>query len=397
VKVVNHRAAPDDLPALAAADGRAFGFHHTSQDLDDFRRLYEPERFLLARDPADGGIVGVTGSFTFDVTMPGGRPLATQGVTWVSVAVTHRRQGVLRGLLEQQHREFAEEGLALSVLTASEGGIYGRFGYGQAGRERTVRIDRRLARMRPDARVAGDVRQVDTERVRALAPDVHRRWAALTPGAVSRNDNWWDVLLLDREHDRDGGTPLFHLLHPDGYASYRIHHDDRLCQVVDFFAATDEAHAALWRTLLSLDLIHTITSSSCPVDDPLPFLLQDPRRVETSGIADGLWARILDVEAVLGARPYAVELDVVLDVADPFLGLGGRFRLCGGPDGASCVRVDSAADAHLDIATLGALAFGTHRATTLARAGLVTAEAPVLRRVDAAFTADREVRHGTHF
>ncbi|HWN36621.1 MAG TPA: sterol carrier protein domain-containing protein, partial [Pseudonocardia sp.] len=232
---------------------------------------------------------------------------------------------------------------------------------------------------------------------RALAPDVHRRWAALTPGAVSRNDSWWDVLLLDREHDRDDGTPLFHLLHPDGYASYRIHHDDRLCRVVDFFAATDEAHAALWRTLLSLDLIHTVTASSCPVDDPLPFLLEDPRRVETSGIADGLWARILDVEAVLAARPYAVELDVVLDVADPFLGLGGRFRLCGGPDGANCVRVDSAADAHLDIATLGALAFGTHRATTLARAGLVTAEAPVPRRLDAAFTADREVRHGTHF
>ncbi|WP_037064226.1 GNAT family N-acetyltransferase [Pseudonocardia acaciae] len=391
-------ALPDDLLAMSAADSRAFGITYTSTDIDDFRPLFDPDRYLLAYDPADATILGVTGAFPFEITVPGGATLATEGVTWVSVAATHRRQGILRGLMDRQHREHAEQGVALSVLTASEGGIYGRFGYGQASRQREVRIDRRLARMRADAPNPGGVRYVDAEEARALAPDVHRRWAAVTPGALSRSEPWWDHEFVDRAERRGGGTELFHLVHPDGYASYRIHQSDRSCRVVDFFAATEDAHAALWRVLLGLDLTHTVTSEACPLDDPLPWLLEDPRQVRTTDLADGLWARILDVERTLAARRYPVDIDAVLDVADPFLDLGGRFRLRGGPGGASCERVTSEPDAHLNIATLAMLYFGSHRAHAMARAGLLAADDPaVLAALDSAFAADREVRHGTHF
>src|SRR5919206_533512 len=57
-----------------------------------------------------------------------------------------------------------------------------------------------------------------------------------------------------------------------------------------------------------------------------------------------MWARILDVPAALSARTYATEIDLVLDVHDPFLDRGGRFRLHGGPDRAECVPVAGAAD-----------------------------------------------------
>lgn len=398
MKFETRRAVADDLTALAVADGRAFGFTYTESDIDDFRPLFDPERFLLACDPADGGVLGVTGSFPFEITVPGGARLTTEGVTWVSVTPTHRRQGILRALMAQQHREFAEAGAAVSVLTASEGGIYGRFGYGQAGRAREIRIDRRLARVRADAPNPGGVRYVDADAARSLAPDVHRRWAALTPGALSRDDRWWDNALLDRPERRGGGTGLFHLAHPDGYASYRIYLSDRSCRVVDFFAATGDAHAALWRTLLGLDLTHTINAGQCPLDDPLPWLLEDPRQVVTTDLADGMWLRVLDVERALAARRYPVEVDVVLDVDDRFLDLGGRFRLRGGPDGAECERVTAAtADARLGIGTLGMLFLGSHRANAMARAGLLAAAPAALARLDLAFTADREVRHGTHF
>lgn len=391
------RATLDDLSAVGTADARAFGLNYTEQALDDFRPLFEPERFVLAGDPAIKAVVGVAGSFSLAVTMPGGASVPTQGLTWVSVVATHRRQGLLRRMLTDMHRGFVEEGLALSLLTASEGGIYGRFGYGQASRARSVTIDRRLARVRPDAPGRGGVRFVDSDEARALALDVHRRWVAANPGALRRDDRWWDFLLLDREADRAGGSALFFLLHADGYVAYRIQHSDNSCRVVDFFAVTDEAHAALWRTLLGLDLVHTVTSDSCPLDDPLPFLLEDPRQVRTTGVVDGLWARILDVGAALSARPYAVEIDVVLDVADPFLDVGGRYRLRGGPDGASCERVTAEPDVELDIPTLGTLLFGSHRARTLARARLVVAEPSVVNRLDLAFVGEREVRHGTDF
>lgn len=397
VKVTTRRARPDDLAALATADGRAFGFSYTDTDIEDFRPLFDPERFLLACDPDDGEVLGVTGSFPFEITVPGGATPTTEGVTWVSVVATHRRQGILRGLMARQHREFAEHGLALSVLTASEGGIYGRFGYGQAGRAREIRIDRRLAKVRADAPNPGGVRYVDAAAARSLAPDVHRRWAALTPGALSRSDRWWDNALLDRPERRGGGTGLFHLAHPDGYASYRIYQSDRCCRVVDFFAATEDAHAALWRTLLGLDLTHTVTAEQCPLDDPLPWLLEDPRQLRTTDLTDGMWLRVLDVPRALASRRYPVEVDVVLEVDDPFLDLGGRFRLRGGPDGAECARVTAAADARLGIDTLGMLFLGSHRANAMARAGRLAVEPAALARLDLAFTADREVRHGTHF
>jgi GNAT superfamily N-acetyltransferase len=124
------RATEKDLPAVAEADGRGFGVHYSEAELDDLRSWLDMDTFLLAVDPVDDAVLGVTGSFDFAMTMPGGSSLPIAGVTWVSVALTHRRRGILRALLAEQHREFVERGLAVSALTASEGSIYGRFGYG---------------------------------------------------------------------------------------------------------------------------------------------------------------------------------------------------------------------------------------------------------------------------
>ena len=166
----------------------------------------------------------------------------------------------------------------------------------------------------------------------------------------------------------------------------------------EIVAATEEAHAALWRILLALDLVDTVRAVR-PVDDPLPEQLTDARRVRTTGLRDGMWARILDVPAALAARRYSVELDVVLEVRDPFLDRGGRFRLRGGPDGAQCDRVDAAGDAiGIGMAALATLLFGGRRAGTLASAGLVQApDEASLHRFDLAMLSDREPQHGTEF
>ncbi|MGQ0717697.1 MAG: GNAT family N-acetyltransferase [Pseudonocardiales bacterium] len=398
MKTVLRQATHDDLPAIALVDGRAFGAHYSEQEIVDFRPLFEPDRFLLTCDADNGQIVGVTGDFPFTMTLPGGGALAVPGVTWVSVATTHRRRGVLRTMLAAQHRRFSKDGAAVSILTASEGGIYGRFGYGPATTRRVVEIDRRLTAFRPGAPDPGGVRQVGADEARKHAPDVHHRWASITPGALSRSPAWWDHVFLDRGHWRRASSALFHLVHPDGWASYRINHDDKRCRVVDLVAATEQAHAALWRVLLGLDLTHTVTTEACPLDDPLPFLLADPRQVRTLDLADGVWVRLLDVPAALSARRYRTEVNVTIEVHDAFLERGGRFRLRGGPDGACCDRTDRMPDVHAEIAALGTLYLGGHRAATLVRAGLVQVTDPaVVSRLDAAFTADRSPQFGTDF
>jgi predicted acetyltransferase len=398
VKPGLRRATAADLPGIALVDGRAFGFHYGEQDLENLRGLLDLDRFVVALDGES--IVGTAGSYEFAVTPPGGDPLAAEGVTWVSVAAHQRRRGIMRAMLTELHRGYVEAGVPLALLTASEGAIYGRFGYGIATADRSVEIDRRGATLRPDVPDPGGARHAETDEVRERVPDIHHRWCARHPGALSRSAAWWDFTLLDRPHQRRGGTARFHLLHPDGYAAYRI--DGGTCRVVDFFAVTDSAHLALWRLLLALDLVTTITTTAVGADDPLPFLLTDARAVRTVGVADGMWARVLDVPAVLGARRYGVDVDAVLQVRDPGLDRGGRFRLRGGPDGADCAPTSDAPDLHVDIAALGSLVLGGVRALTLARAGLIAADDPatgeaLLRRFDAACTADRDPRHGTGF
>lgn len=256
-------ATADDLPAIATVEGRAFGSHYDDTDLTDFRPLFEPERFLLGCDPDDGHILGVTGAFGFQLTLPGAAVVDAPGVSWVSVSTTHRRRGILRTLMLAQHEGFVADGYPVALLYASEGGIYGRFGYGPATARHAVEIDRRFAAFRPDAPDPGGVAQVDTAAIRCAGPEIHRRWCAHTPGALDRSPVWWANVLLDREHRRGGASALFHLLHADGYASYRIQDADRTCRVVELFAVTDRAYVALWRVLLGLDLVHTVTTMAC--------------------------------------------------------------------------------------------------------------------------------------
>ena len=392
------RATADDLRAIADVDGRGFGFQQSDEELAHFRPMFEPERFLLACDPDSGSVLGVTGSFPLDVTLPGGAVLPVPGVTWVSVDPTMRRRGILRAMFAEQHAGFVADGLVLSLLTASEGAIYGRFGYGVTTVNREFEITRRRAEFRSDAPDPGGVRYVDPETARKLLPELHRRWCAVTPGAVSRSEAMWDGHLRDEERWRGGGSGLFFLVHPDGFATYRVRGSDRTATVVDLFAATDEAYAALWRVLLGLDLVEKVTGwKSVALDDPLPLMLTDARQVQTTGLQDGLWSRVLDVPAALAARTYAVEIDLVLDVRDDFLHRGGRVHLRGGPEGATCTPTDGTPELTLPVETLGPLLFGSGRASTYARAGRAEATTAVLRRVDAAFATDREPQHGTGF
>lgn len=397
-------ATDDDLPAIALADGRAFGEQYTAEDMEDRRIVLDLSRFLLAVD--DGEIVGITGDFQLQMTMPGGACLPFPGVTWVSVAATHRRRGVLTRMMREQHQRFLDEGAALSALTASEGRIYGRFGYGPATLMRKTVVDRRAARLRADLPESGRVRFVAPEEARRILPGLHQRWCATTPGAVARDDRSWDFYFLDREKWRDGASECHYVVHPDGFVAYRVasHWNERApaheIRVRDLFAAAPGADVDLWRFLLGLDLAGPINCWDVAADDPLPFLLDDVRAARTTVADDGVWIRPLDIAATLGARRYRVDGRLTLDVHDGFLDRGGRFTLEGGPGGAtvSAAAGGTSADLSLGVGALGSIFLGAHSASTLARAGLIDEHTPgALDRADLMFSVDRQPRHGTGF
>jgi len=382
------RSATDaDWPAISLLDATCFGRFGHPESLTAWRSLMPAESTVLAFDGGD--IVGMAHYLDMRLTVPGGAVLPMAGVTIVGVAPTHRRRGILRSMYTELHDRIADAQYPVAGLTASEGGIYGRFGYGPATIEQVLTIDRRFARFRDDAPDPGGVRIIKAADHRDELEQIYERWRQRTPGGVARPEALWDELLADREWDRRGGTELYTFLHPDGYVMYRVFGDDpMIVRVWEFVAATTDAGIALCRALLGLDLMETVAFGTFP-GDPLPYLLTDPRVARLTHCEDDLWLRIMDIPKTLEARTYRADVCAVIEISDGFRSDGGRFAFEVDDGRVRCTPTNAPADVSMGLDVLGSLYLGAHRASSFASANrLHTDEAGLLARLDAAFVSD---------
>jgi len=320
-------------------------------------------------------------------------PVPVLMVTEVTVAASHRRRGLLRAMMADSLRQAAARDVPLAALTVSEGGIYGRFGFGPATALRHVEVDAaRFALRDPAAAGAGTVEMVDPARLWPVVQQVFDRFHARTRGSVSRPSIYGPVLsgaFSPSEHGEDhrlrGAVHLDDAGVPDGHVLYRHlpdrEHDRRVVEVVDL-VAEPTAYLALWRFLAETDLVDRIRWDDAPVEgDPLPWALTDPRAVRTTGLEDLIWLRVLDVPAALEHRPWAADGAVVLAVEDPLDLTTGRYRVT---TAAGTARVDvldpdpAADDLRLGVDTLAALHLGGTTSRTLADAGRLAGPADVL-------------------
>jgi predicted acetyltransferase len=357
------------------SDGRSFGVSYSAEEIERQATVMDLARFRVAVE--GGRVVGGAGSYEFDMTLPGGTAVPTGGVTWVSVEVTHRRQGLLRRLMEAIHDDIDARSEPLAALTASEGGIYERFEYGIASRSRVALLDRAGARFRPDlVPPPGTTRVVDPLEELDAIRAIWDRFRTRRAGEVSRSEAVWRAFVAD------AGDFAVHVLHEDGYACWKTDmtwndgHPAGTLEIYTMAPVTPDAHAALWHTALSSDLVGTIRSNKLALDDPLPFLLTNQRVVRTTNLNDGVWCNVRDVARCFGARSYGTDDDVTVEVD------GRRWRI--GPAGVRAVR--SAADLVVDLAALGSLLLGGVAPSTLVGGRRAEARsAAALRRADALF------------
>lgn len=386
---------PDEAERYLRALESAFINVPDEEDLRTVLSLLELDRTIAAFDQER--IVGSAAAYSLELTIPGGiLPMA--GVTLVAVVPTHRRRGILAELMRRQLEDVRDRGEVVAGLWASEGAIYQRFGYGLAALHARFAVDRtRTAFARTSPEDPGELRMVPREEAMPAMAAVYDRVRVRVPGMLARPPVWWDALYADRERDRDGAGPLFFVLHrtgdqPDGYAAYRAKNgwengsSSGEAQVHEVMAETPAAYEALWRFLLNLDLVASITAWKRPADDPLLYLLAEPRRLRFE-LQDALWLRLVDVPAALMARRYAAEGWVTFAVRDRDCPWNeGVVELVGGPQGADTRRVDAAPDLVVDVADLGAVYLGGTTFDRLARAGRVAAASEdALRRADMMF------------
>lgn len=123
-------ATADEFEQVIELDGASFGIPYGPDEIAAARLELPADRILVAVDGAR--VIAISAELPCQMTLPGGGQVSTVGLSWVSVELTYRRQGVLRSVVEQQLRAAAADGVAAVVLNASEGGIYGRYGFGVA-------------------------------------------------------------------------------------------------------------------------------------------------------------------------------------------------------------------------------------------------------------------------
>jgi predicted acetyltransferase len=400
----------EEFTPFATQLEHAFGHAPNPEVIEHFRQVFEFDRSLAAFDGSR--IVGTAGIDSFELTLPGLTRVPAAGVTAVTVAPTHRRRGILTSMMRQQLRDVRERGEPVAMLLASESVIYGRYGYGLATHQVELQADRGYSEFGHHPKITGSVEPIDRGEAPRVLPKIYDEVRRQYPGCVDRSDKWWELTFRDIESWRDGHSDRLYVVYRsgkgklEGYVSYRVKMNwedggfpNGKMRVTDFITGSSEARAALWRFCLGVDLMTSVTIDNAPVDDPLRWMMADPRRLRIKSAIDFLWIRLVDVVAALSARRYSLEGKLVLEVEDPFCPENsGRYVLEGGPGGATCKRTRTKPDLSLQITDLGAAYLGGVAFSTLAGAGRVLENGKgSLRRADLMFSSDPQPWCSTGF
>lgn len=346
--------------------------------------------------------VATVSSWPAQLTVPGATSVTAWAISAVTVAPTHRRKGVARALLEAELRTALHLGIPVAMLTVSEATIYGRYGFAPTAMAADWKIDSRRAKwVGPEA--SGRLHFIELEQLRAEAPALVERVRLSTPGEIEVWDYLWGRMLGLEGDDKEPAKYLRAVRYDDadgvaqGFAVYRVKESgtDFTAHTLELhylMSATDDAYAGLWRYLLEIDLVGTITASLRSVDEPVAWQISDFRAAVKTEERDHLWVRILDVKAALEARRYFAPTRIVLSISDELDFADGQVLLEVSADGVATVtplagRIpDDAAALSLSVNELGALYLGGVSARSLLRAGRIRELVPgSADTLDAAF------------
>ena len=375
----------DEFVQWCRAEARAHG-NRLAGDPEVLRPHFDLDRSIAVFD--QGNIVGGAHSHRLEMSIPGSSAVIA-GVANIAVQPTHRRQGVMTRMMHHQIKDIHEREEPLAALFARESVIYGRFGYGIGSLHERWMIDRQYNGYARPHESRGRIVFVDPVDITKELPEVFRRSTMDRPGVFQRAPHQWKRDSQAPEHKQGGPGGLFYAAYEDGgrvdgYATYRINGSTLV--VNELMAATTEANTALWRFCFDTDLMSSTEALKRPVDDPLPWMLADPRRLQRS-TRDGMWLRLIDVGASLELRRYMQSDSLVLEVRDELCPWNeGRFELEGSAEGATCRVSSSSPDLVLAVSVLASAYLGTVSFSTLSQAGLVDERTPgALQRADRMF------------
>ena len=253
-----------------------------------------------------------------------GRSMPMAGVAGVKVAPEERGRGVGRAMMAKLLDEIAARGYPVSALYPTTAQVYRSAGWEFAGAkyEVVVPAGSLAALVAADAATApAKLRRAGPADAEAIVDVIGRVSGQLRHcGPITREPAAMHPWLDDKD--------LFTYLAEDGFLSYEWVDGTNDISVSSLVAGSAATARAFWQILASHRSVAENIRACLGPDDPVRWLINEPA---TAPHEDQSWMlRLVDAPAAIAARGYppAVELSVLLDIADPALpGNAGRWTL----------------------------------------------------------------------
>ena len=393
----------DDSPAAAARrrgwiEAVLRGFSEDRPDDDAVERWVKHYRAdavtvrgaWLPEGEFGAGPMPVATYASLDKTLNAGRELLPlRMITDVTTSATHRRQGLLRRMIEDDLADAVAAGVPVAALTAAEATIYGRWGFGPATFRVGVELDTTPGFGFRDFADAGRVELVEPADAWPHVKGVFDTFHARQRGSVAwpspyedMHTGAWDPSSGGANRKLRAAVHLDATGTVDGFVLWKPGEDNTV-KVDEMATLTPQAQLALWSFLGSMDRVAKVTFNLFHPDDPLMWALTDLNRVRTTEVKEFLWLRLLDVPRCLAARPWSADGSVVVEVDDPQGHAAGRFTVTTTDGVATATRTDDEPDVRLTAETLGSLYLGAAPVRTLHRAGRLDGSEESVRRLAA--------------
>ncbi len=360
----------------------AFQLRFSEADMEARKRKWRSEHDWGYFDES-GRLLSAAIVIPFE-TWTQGRRLAMGGVAGVATWPDARRQGCVRKLLAHALEEMKKEGQTVSMLHPFSFAFYRKYGW-------EMTIERKKYTLRTDqlpkrADVPGRVIRLAKPEI-ALLNGVYESYASRYSGTLVRSDEWW----LDKFLSKPGTWAVYENESgkPEGYVFYDI--IDRKLTVHEWASVTETARTALWTYVANHDSMIDEATLNVPIDDPLTFLLADPRIKQE--IVPYFMTRIVDAEAF--AALYSWEAgetgeSVTLRLTDEYAAWNdGTFKLSWDADGqGTMVRIpvneaaDGGVEVSCDIQGLTAMLLGNRRPSFLRAVGRISGDDLAIARLE---------------
>lgn len=358
----------DDFQERIALFEFAFQYKLPPERLQAVREQFRPEEDWGAFDD-DGKLLSALSLLPFEIYV-NGRVLKMGGLAGVASWPETRRGGNITKLLVRSLEVMREQGQTISMLHPFAFPFYRKFGWEFTIERKRYDIDMALLPKRKDT--AGSIERVPKEAARFEA--IYGAFASRFNGTLHRAEDYWKRKVLHRDGlaaiwRNDEGTP-------EGYIVYDVR--DRKLTVQDWACTSEAGRIGLWSFIANHDSMAERVQLDAPSDDPLPFLLPDPRIKQE--LVAYFMSRIVDVAGLAAQYPFreaAAEERLTLEVRDEYAPWNNRrFRFTFGADGSCRAEAAEASPATepaavCDIRALTAMLLGNRRPLWLHDAGLL--------------------------